>query len=141
MNWSCRRCGRTIENSQVAYRIDHRRNHLCANCAPVKLWSTILKCKICGRREAWRWSIPKHKTDYCSPTCVKHAQRLRAAKGYKRCGTCRQYFWAARSHARYCCNACRQKAYRSRADCLRVALTVSSCQKLKWANGPPKALS
>jgi hypothetical protein len=79
-------------------------------------------CEHCGRTVHYdRWNedaVPKHPA--CSDQHRERAQAQRrrdqraAARGDSQCEGCGETFTAARSDARYCSPACRQRSYRER---------------------------
>jgi hypothetical protein len=67
----------------------------------------------------------------CSSRCYQRVYRKRRrehggstvpwkASGSKSCPTCKRSFKPSRKDARYCCNACRQKQYRTRLAASKV---------------------
>ena len=73
-------------------------------------------CQACGRPVVLRWGSRRLYV-YCSERCaqaIHRSRRRRQGPQETRCATCAGAFVPARADARYCCAACRQKAYRQR---------------------------
>lgn len=77
------------------------------------------KCPVCGV-EFYTWNSRRIYDDYYK--CSRYVHRKNAIEKRKRerffteCQECGRYFTPQRSDARYCCAACKQKAYRHRAS-------------------------
>jgi hypothetical protein len=142
----CGRCGRDIAPGEVVARrlfVRGGTNVTCADCS--RYYVDRYKpepCVTCGRpvinthqrwatspeprpgfRHAWRegrYYGPARV--WCCEDCAVAAslarrRRLRAeARAGQKCEGCGEMIDAGRNDARYCSNACRQRAYRQRAD-------------------------
>lgn len=102
---------------------------LCRRCRPVgpepwQAWSWDRgpePCQTCSRPVLNQVTRRVRRHTFCSDTCEKEyhiqrqaAERRRKADLEKRCPVCEEDFTAGRSDARYCSNACKQRAYRRR---------------------------
>jgi predicted nucleic acid-binding Zn ribbon protein len=72
-------------------------------------------CALCGRPFM---AIGIRRRDYCSDECVAAARntRRRGLAMTERCAQCAAALPPARADARFCSNACRQRAYRRRRN-------------------------
>lgn len=86
----------------------------------VKYWETTYEhteCDGCGRPMARQRDRKHRKYDWCSNACRRNNSarvRRERARTDLTCQQCHESFDADRSDAKYCSNACRQKAYRQR---------------------------
>jgi hypothetical protein len=137
----CHKCERAFKPFEVAYRMpwyffslagkELRHVHVCERCAPrlkVSRDSAVRTCFACGFTEAAK--PPKEKAKplkkgeapklpekwYCGWRCKRSAKAMIARVGLycEGCGTA--LLKAGRNDVRYCGSACRQKAYRDRAQ-------------------------
>lgn len=138
---SCWLCDRRMGRRNVVYRTRVRLGRglyggtswtivpLCRRCRPIapepwQSWSWDRgpkPCQTCSRPVLNQVTRRRRRHTFCSDACEKeyHAarqanRRREAAMLEKECATCSAAFTAARSDARYCSDACRQKAYRMR---------------------------
>ena len=77
-----------------------------------KYGSKLKQCAYCGR------FIPKYGRKYCSWRCEYDAYMMRRKQRHEQrlmkvCEICGQHFKAKRVDAKYCSDACKQKAYRN----------------------------
>lgn len=102
---------------------------LCRQCRPVgpepwQAWSWDRgpkPCQTCSRPVLNQVTRRLRRHTFCSERCEREyhvarqtEKRRRESDRDKTCATCEREFTATRSDARYCSNACRQKAYRLR---------------------------
>lgn len=92
--------------------------YYCASCAPVcgRSWRA---CDTCSRAVFQPVDLVKSAKCFCSSDCSrcyrgKVQRESRAAARRKKCAECSISFEATRSDAKYCCKACKQRAYRRR---------------------------
>jgi hypothetical protein len=84
----------------------------CVTAAELANATEDATCKGCGQRmklnQYWRKSA-------CSNRCEQRERRARRLAHRRRyCATCKMAFTPKRADARFCSNACRQRAYRTR---------------------------
>jgi hypothetical protein len=117
---TCAGCRETIgPDALYAYGQEYRWRLLCAACvakaAPRWPWDRFRSCRHCGRRRYYWNGSPR---SYCTEACETAARRARRRhpRWQKRltCFGCERLFTTTRFDARYCSNACRQRAYRAR---------------------------
>ena len=95
----------------------------------LKSWREPLPCAHCGRqvRISKRYKL---RLIVCSPACrvaIYAAQtKLRRAHSPQPCMVCEKSFTPKRTDSRYCSAACKQKAYRRRANVSRPAENFST---------------
>jgi hypothetical protein len=130
----CGKCHRDLDPDEPIYRTRFARAYwmgsVCSECRcdPVSLkyeryateWRAPMPCERCGRPVMirQRYQPPMHIA--CSAKCQKDihnaAYRAKRPRQVSRqpCATCGELFDPARSDAKYCGSACRQRAYRAR---------------------------
>ena len=126
----CGLCGRTLALGEPVWRpriglgrsLSGAWGHwqivpACAECTPIE-GEPSGPCGGCGRPVHDEWGRPSHQMVVCCEACRPKAQAAsaRAARARKRagktCSLCKNSFTPARDDARFCSNACRQRAYR-----------------------------
>lgn len=126
----CANCHRDLEPSEPIWR-GFARGVLCRDCTDdrIREYGELTPCDGCGRPTAYdTWGRTQfyesgvgyvYRT-YCCTKCrdavYRRRRRQRAAeqRGTRRCEECDAILDRQRSDARYCSNACRQRAYRAR---------------------------
>jgi endogenous inhibitor of DNA gyrase (YacG/DUF329 family) len=114
---TCARCGEAIGATVYICRtgLGNLLAPTCAGCAPSSLLSYPADaCEACGRPVVRYRPLGYHV--YCSQRCQRRAYR-QAHKPEPEptdCVACGERVDVRRADARYCSNACRQKAYRTR---------------------------
>jgi hypothetical protein len=131
----CAGCGRDLRPEEPVWRYHVAVDRLfgaesrafaphCEQCRNPDWWfSKPRPCEGCGRPvhlPQWgRWRY-RHLTYLCCENCTKvRRDRLKAAiraevRGTRVCETCSKTFVPARTDARFCSVACKQRAYRTR---------------------------
>jgi hypothetical protein len=140
----CDLCKRALADGEPIYRAStcssdprfhyHTVAHVCANCAPqwdhvspsigrilsYHFRSSPKPCGKCGRPVFQTLQRREPEIIACSPACRKAQHNARAIaqmkrlRGERKCECGKMIFPPTRSDARFCSNACRQKAYRAR---------------------------
>ncbi len=120
----CGRCGRYLTEDEPVWRSYEQRPGIvtiCCDCydeysRSQDFW-TGRRCEQCGRLVH---SVRSRLREFCSETCraeftadQRRGARSEARAG-RRCEQCNEILDADRCDARYCSNACRQRAYRAR---------------------------
>lgn len=126
---SCTRCWGAIGGNAAANMVWERVAHtmfvgglavhtdkwtpVCDACLTVKEQAAATRTRICVEC-AQRMTAPLTcVSEVCSSRCYQRRLRARhRASARAVCATCAQGFAPKRSDARYCSNACRQKAFR-----------------------------
>jgi hypothetical protein len=121
----CGRCGRDLAADEPVWPVIYRRGRgrvvCCRDCArqAEERFDYARRCSQCSRvvyDQRWIWPC------FCSERCRQsHAKAKRSVARAEqragcRCDQCEEVLSADRADARYCSNACRQRAYRARAS-------------------------
>lgn len=137
---SCAKCGHPFGAEEDAWRgtiptakrtvfgdVIEEAVLLCGECKPAFCrWRQ--GCPVCGRT-VW-YQDERHRTGACCNRCRRslEAARKRELRAQERkyrssniCAECSEWFMPFREDARYCSNACRQRAHRERKRLAREA--------------------
>jgi hypothetical protein len=122
----------TVFIAKQPYKPGHsiwRRFPLCESCAkqqlPANGWHSFYPPKPCGYCErkiaVSCGASARRRPDFCCDLCASRevsrvSKDIRKRMRKKRCQQCEKDFEGTRADARFCSSACRQQAYRVRAE-------------------------
>jgi hypothetical protein len=93
---------------------------LCERCRTDRQYLEAAPCEGCGRPVHNEMGFRPRRRTFCCEDCDKAAvakaarERRSDARGTRQCDSCGETFEPSRTDARYCSNACRQRAHRRR---------------------------
>jgi hypothetical protein len=103
---------------------------VCKRCASssCREFAAPQPCEHCARPVHQKWDRVWRRRTFCCESCAKAAVATAArqarsdVRGTRQCDSCGETFDPTRTDARYCSNACRQRAHRR-----RTAVTADEC--------------